>query len=161
MIETATREDFNAIADLNVAAFSQFSPLLEPGAWEAMQRNLRNIAERARKAEFFVCRAGNEIAGSVGYCPAGDGDPSIFSPEMASVLLLAVHPSHQGKGLAKALTAACIARARGDGAACLALFTSEFMQAAHHVYRSLGFRMESELPRRYGIRYFRFVMPLA
>jgi ribosomal protein S18 acetylase RimI-like enzyme len=161
MIETATTDDFNAIAELNVAAFAEFAPHLEAGPWQDMQKNLRNVAERARKAVFLVCRVGNEIAGSVGYCPAGKGDDAIFSPDMASVLLLAVHPRHRGKGLAKALTAACIARARDEGATCIALFTSELMQPAHHIYRSLGFRLESELPARYGIRYFRFVLPLA
>lgn len=160
MIESATIADFNAIAELNVAAFSQFAGHLGPAPWEAMQQNLRNVAERARKAEFFVCRSGGEVVGSVGYCPAGQGDPAIYSLDMASVLLLAVHPGHRGKGLAKALTAACISRARNDGAACLALFTSELMQPAQHVYRSHGFQLESELPKRYGIRYFRFVLPL-
>ncbi len=57
--------------------------------------------------------------------------------------------------------AACIARAREDNANAIGLFTSELMQPAHHVYRALGFRLESELPARYGIRYFRFVLPFA
>jgi len=34
------------------------------------------------------------------------------------------------------------------------------MQSAQHVYRSLGFREESELPKRYGVRYVRFVLQL-
>jgi len=165
MITPATADDFDAIADLNVAAFAEFAPHLVSGGWDAMQKNLRNVAERAKKAKFLVFRpgngiAGNEIAGSVGYCPAGNSDPVIIGPDMASVVLLAVHPCHRGQGLARALTAACIARARDEGAPAIALFTSELMQPAQHVYRSLGFRLESELPRRYGLRYFRFVLPL-
>lgn len=161
MIEPAAGGDFNAIADLNVAAFSEFAPQLQPEQWAIMQKNLRNVAERAKTATFLVCRVAGEVAGSVGYCPAGKGDPAMFGPEMASVLLLAVHPRHRGKGLARALTAACIARARDDEAGSIALFTSELMQAAHHIYRSLGFRLESELPRRYGLRYFRYILPLS
>ncbi len=125
-----------------------------------MQRNLRNIAERSESAQFLICRAEHQIVGSVAYCPAGNGDPSIFGPDMASVLLLAVHPRYRGKSLAKALTAVCITRALDDGAAAVGLFTSELMLAAHHLYRRLGFQLDVELPRRHGLRYFRYVLPL-
>ncbi len=160
MVEAATNEDYAAIADLNVAAFAQFEPAQDPANWQEMLKNLRNVEERARTTEFFVCRRGREIVGSVGYCPAGKSNPHIFSPDMASVVLLVVHPQHRGNGLGRALTAACIARARQDGAGAIGLFTSELMQPAHHVYRTLGFELEAELPTRYGIRYFRFVRPL-
>jgi len=161
MVEPATNEDFDAIADLNVAAFAQFERSLDPTSWQDMLKNLRNVDERARTTEFFVCRDGGEIVGSVGYCSAGNSNPNIFSAEMASVVLLVVHPQHRGNGLGKALMAACIARARQDNAGAIGLFTSELMQPAHHVYRKLGFQLESELPPRYGIRYFRFVLPLS
>ena len=160
MIETATTEDFEAIADLNIAAYAEFISEIEPGSWELMQKNLRNIAERARASEFLVYRSGDEIVGSVAYCPAGQGDPAMFAPEMAAILLLAVHPAHRGRGIARALTGACIDRARRDHAPAIALFTSDMMASAQHVYRSLGFREDSELPRRYGVRYVRFVLPL-
>ncbi len=161
MIEIATSEDFDAIAALNVSAYAEFAPKLAPGGWEVMQKNLQNIAERSRVAQFMVCRTGGDLVGSVGYCPAGNGDPSIFRPDMAAVLLLAVHPHHRGKGLAKALTAACIVKAReDDGAASIGLFSSELMTAAQRLYRGLGFEFESELPMRLGLRYFRFVLPL-
>jgi predicted N-acetyltransferase YhbS len=160
MVEAATREDFAAIADLNVAAFAQFEPSLDPASWQNMLKNLRNVDERAHTTEFFVCRDGGMIVGSVGYCPAGKSNPDIFSAEMASVVLLVVHPHYRGKGLGKALTAACIARARQDNAVALGLFTSELMQTAHTVYRKLGFQLDSELPPRYGIRYFRFALTL-
>jgi ribosomal protein S18 acetylase RimI-like enzyme len=160
VIETATSDDYEAIAALNIAAYAEFIPAIEPGSWELMQKNLRNIAERASASEFLVYRAGGEIVGSVAYCPAGKGDQAMFAPEMAAILLLAVHPAHRGRGIARALTGACIDRARRDHARAIALFTSDMMQSAQHVYRSLGFREESELPKRYGVRYVRFVLPL-
>jgi ribosomal protein S18 acetylase RimI-like enzyme len=161
VIETATSEDFASIASVNVTAFEEFVPRLPPGLWEVMQKNLQNIGERSRSAEFMVCRSAERVIASVAYCPAGRGDPMIFRPDMASVLLLAVHPQHRGRGLAKALTAACISRACKDGAASVGLFTSELMIAAQHIYRSLGFQREAELPMRHGLRYFRFVLPLS
>ena len=161
MIEAASKEDYTSIAELNVKAYEEFASHLLPGSWNAMRENLRNIEERAKTAEFLVFRVGGEVVGSVAYCPAKNSDPSIFKPGTASVLLLAVHPQHRGRGIAKALTAACIARARNDGAASIGLFTSELMLPAQHIYRSLGFQQDGELPKRHGLRYFRFVLSLA
>ncbi len=160
MIERATCDDFEAIAKLNIAAYAEFAPQLEKKFWNAMQANLRNVEDRAKTAEFYVCRSGCEIIGSVAYCPAGKSDPAIFKSNMASLLLLAVHPQHRGKGLAKSLIAGCIERARIDGAASIGLFTSELMPGAQQLYRSCGFQPDGELPRRHGLRYFRFVLPL-
>lgn len=160
MIEIATSKDFEAIADLNVAAYAEFALCLQSGSWEVMQKNLRNIPERAEVAEFMVYRSSNDIIGSIAYCPAGKGDLTIFRLDMASLLLLAVHPEHRGKGIAKALTLACISKAINDKASSIGLFTSELMQPAQHIYRGLGFHQESELPKRYGVRYFRFVLSL-
>ena len=161
IIECASHKDFEAIGALNVMAYAEFAQHLSPGGWEVMQKNLRNIAERAKTAEFLVFRSGAVVVGSVAYCPPGKGDPTIFKSDMAAVLLLAVHPNYRGNGLAKALTEACISRARNDGASSIGLFTSELMVTAQHIYRSLGFQEESELPRRHGRRYFRYVLRLA
>ncbi|HEY9698782.1 MAG TPA: N-acetyltransferase [Trichocoleus sp.] len=161
MIETATIEDFEAIAALNVMAYAEFASYLPPGSWGIMQKNLQNIKARAEVAEFMICHSGNDIIGSVAYCPAGKGDPAIFKLDTASILLLAVHPQHRGKGIAKALTIECIARAKNDKASSIGLFTSELMQSAQRLYQSLGFQQKSELPKRHNIRYFRFILPLA
>lgn len=160
-IGVATPQDFAAIADLNVRAYAEFAPRVEPGAWEAMRNNLSSVAKRAEVAEFLVCRSGKKIVGSVAYCRAGRGDPSFFRPDMAAVMMLAVSPEERDKGVATALTRACIARAREDRAGFIALYTSELMQAAQRLYLGLGFQLDSELPRRYGLRYFRFVLTLA
>lgn len=160
MIEPATMQDFEAIADLNVRAYAEFASALASGSWQIMQQNLRNIAERSQKSQFLVIRTNNQIVGSVAYCPAGSGEPALFAPEMASLLLLAVDPAYRSMGIAKTLTLACISKARDDRAQSIALFTSELMQAAQNLYFSVGFQLESELPMRHGIRYFRYVLPL-
>jgi len=158
MVERATADDVEAIADLNVRAYGEFASALAPGAWELMQKNLTNVAERFLVSQFFVVRDDQKVVGSVAYGPAGSGDPTLFEADMASVLLLAVAPEHRARGIAKALTTACISSARRDDASSIGLFTNELMQAAQHLYRSVGFRLESELPMRYGVRYFRYVL---
>lgn len=154
-------EAFETIAALNVMAYAEFASYLPPGSWESMQKNLRNIKARSEVAEFIICHSGHDIIGSVAYCPAGKGDPAIFKPDMASILLLAVHPQHRGQGIAKALTVECIAKAKKDQTSSMGLFTSELMQSAQRLYRSLGFQQELELLKRHNIRYFRFILPLA
>ncbi|QFZ93412.2 GNAT family N-acetyltransferase [Synechococcus elongatus] len=161
MIEIARKDDLAAIAALTVKAYEEFAPKLACGAWEMMQQNLQNIEAKSKIAEFLLYRQDDRIVGSVAYCPAGKSDPVIFESNMASVLLLAVCPEFRGQGIAKALTQACIERARRDGAAAIALFTSELMQSAQHLYCDLGFIQDIELPRRYGVRYFRFVLKFA
>ena len=160
VIEPATVKDFETIADLNVRSYAEFAAVLPPGSWEVMQKNLRNISERAERSQFLVMRADANIVGSVAYCPAGSGEPSLFNPDMASILLLAVDPEHRGVGIGKALALACISLAREDGARSIGLFTSEIMRSAQQLYYSVGFQLESELPMRHGVRYFRFVLPL-
>ncbi len=160
MFEIAKSEDFESIAQLNVLAYEEFAAHLQAGSWEIMQKNLSNIKERADSATFLLFRVKDELVGSVAYCPAGKSDSAVFRQDMASILLLAVHPRQRGKGLAKALTKACISMARRDGARSIGLFTSELMISAQHVYRSLGFQEDAELPMRHGIRYFRYILEL-
>ena len=159
-IEFAAAADFDAIADLNVSAFAEFAPHLEPGGWPKLQESLRKIAERARTSQFLVRRLEGRLVGSVAYCPASHADPAIFDSGMAAILVLAVDPNVRGHGIARDLTNACIELARRDGAAAIGLFTSELNLAARHLDRTLGFQQDRELPVRYGIRYFRFVLPL-
>ena len=53
---------------------------------------------------------------------------------------LGVDPATRGRGVGRALTIACIERARADGAAGIALNTLSFMPAATALYEGLGFR---------------------
>lgn len=161
LVEPALQSDYDAIAELNVAAYGEFARHLQPDNWELMRQSVRRIDERAKIAQFFVCRDGPALVGAVAYCPAGQGNPEIFEPDMASVLLLAAHPNHRGKGIGKVLTATCVTLAQRDGANSIGLFTSELMGPAQRLYRSLGFQLDKELPQRLGIRYFRYSMRLS
>jgi ribosomal protein S18 acetylase RimI-like enzyme len=50
-----------------------------------------------------------------------------------------VSPTAQGRGAGRALTVACIDRARAAGASGVALHSAEWMTTAHRLYESLGF----------------------
>ena len=50
--------------------------------------------------------------------------------------------------------------ARNDSAKVIGLFTSELMTAAQQLYESMGFCRESEIPSRFGLRYWRYKLQL-
>jgi ribosomal protein S18 acetylase RimI-like enzyme len=161
MVSLAQTSDFDAIAELNVAAYREFADRMSPGGWRGMETSLRAVEARAQSAQFLVVRDQGAVVGSVGYCPAGKGNPEIFPLDWAAVLLLAVAPTHRGRGIARKLVSACIQWARDDSAQVIGLFTSELMTAAQQLYESMGFRRESELPSRLGLRYWRYQLQLA
>lgn len=160
MISPATLNDFDAIAELNVAAYREFAVYMSPDSWRGMETNLRAVATRAQSTRFLVMREQGAIVGSVGYCPAGKGNPEIFPPDWAGMLLLAVAPAHRGRGIARELASACIHCAQDDSAEVIGLFTSEVMRQAQQLYESQGFDRESELPMRLGLRYWRYRLQL-
>ena len=53
--------------------------------------------------------------------------------------MLAVDPAVGGRGIGRALTEACMARARTDGRVGMTLYTLPTMGVAHRLYESLGF----------------------
>lgn len=159
VVEDAKRPDLRAIASLNVASYEQFGRGLAAEEWQRMLDNLSRPEPVAERAAFIVIRDKDALVGSVAYCPPGRSiDP--IPKDWASVLLLAVDPDHRQRGYGEALVRECLRRAAADGAAVIGLYTSEAMEAAQHLYSCMGFARECELPRRYGMRYFRYRLPL-
>jgi len=160
MVSPAQVSDFPTIAALNVEAYREFADRMSPDGWRSMKSSLRAVEGRAQSTRFLVMRDRGTIVGSVGYCPAGNGNPEIFPPDWAAVLLLAVSPAHRGRGIARKLVSACLQCAGNDAARVIGLYTSELMIAAQQLYESFGFQRERELPSRHGLRYWRYKLHL-
>jgi GNAT superfamily N-acetyltransferase len=160
MVSLAKVSEFDAIADRNVEAYREFADRMSPDGWRGMEASLRALEARAQSARFLVIRDQGAIVGSVGYCPAGKGNPEVFPQNWAAVLLLAVAPTHRSHGIARELVSACIEYARNDAAQVIGLFTSELMTAAQQRDDSMGFRREREIPSRLGLRYWRYKLQL-
>jgi ribosomal protein S18 acetylase RimI-like enzyme len=60
------------------------------------------------------------------------------------IRMLAVDPAGQRRGVGRALVDACSARARAAGKARLFLHSGAWMDAAHALYESMGFRRVPE-----------------
>ncbi|MFI4934389.1 MAG: GNAT family N-acetyltransferase [Caulobacterales bacterium] len=82
--------------------------------------------------QVLFAQADGEIVGCCALIRLGDG--------AFEVAKMAVADSHQGKGLGRALMAACVERARAAGARRLYLETNSVLKPALSLYRSFGFQ---------------------
>lgn len=88
---------------------------------------------------------GGLLLGTVMYDPWHPGSEVARSPDEAEVRALAVAPWAQGRGTGRALMRAVIGQAAASGVSRLLLSTQPAMEAAQHLYRSLGFARAPEL----------------
>lgn len=87
----------------------------------------------------------SKLLGTVMFEPWHPGSEVAGSREEAEVRALAVAPWAQGLGVARALMSAVIDMAASRGARRLLLSTQPDMEAAQHLYRSLGFTRNPDL----------------
>jgi len=96
---------------------------------------------RSRDSSYAVASADECIVGIGNHLPARENDgvgPVI--PGLMHLSMIAVHPEHWGKGIGKALTLYCIARARKLGYRSIQLWTHVSNERAQRLYASVGFR---------------------
>jgi ribosomal protein S18 acetylase RimI-like enzyme len=137
-IREARPEEYPAAGDVSVDAYADFyGPNL--GTYE---NDLRAVASRARSAVVLVAVDGGELIGTVTYVP--DADSMLARQEVgeASIRMLAVLPKHKREGVGRALSVACIERARAEGKRAVVLHADEVMAASQQLYEGLGFRRE-------------------
>jgi ribosomal protein S18 acetylase RimI-like enzyme len=65
-------------------------------------------------------------------------------PDGSSLRMVAVLPDVQGRGVGRALVKEAMAVARRAGRRTMRLYTQPMMQAAQHIYETLGFRRVPE-----------------
>ena len=128
-------DEHDAAGDVCVAAYEPFLT----GAEDDYRRRLHDVATRDAQAEVWVAVRDGRVAGVVTYCPPGSPWREIGRDDEGEFRMLAVDPVVQGTGAGTALARLCEARARGDGAAGMALAT---MHAAHRIYARLGYERE-------------------
>lgn len=145
--------DAGAVNRVALAAFAQYEGVYSD--WKALTHSVGSMAALAEHGRIIVAEdEAGEIVGAVAYVPPRSAPRAeFFEPEWAIVRMLVVDPAARGQGLGRRLTEACIALARSDGAAAIALHTSPAMEAALALYRRLGFRLERKVPDRFGVPY--------
>jgi ribosomal protein S18 acetylase RimI-like enzyme len=131
-----------------LAAFEQFKTHYSD--WPAMAAALARTAMLAENGEIMLAECEDKIIGAVTYVPPGCPKPSYFDVAWPIIRMLVVDPDHRGLGAGRALTEACLARARRDRSPVVALHTSPFMTVALAMYIRMGFGLQREGPLIFG-----------
>jgi len=146
--EDADAENLNRLA---VSAFEQFRHLYED--WPAMLAGLSKTSALSASGEIIVAELQRKFAGAVAYFGPDSQKAAFFDQRWPIIRMLVVDPAFRGKGIGQALSDACIARARRDGAPIIALHTSPIMSVALPMYLKMGFTKAYDAPPIFGVAY--------
>ena len=136
-VRRATAADHDAIGELTVAAYADFTNAAEVGYVDY----LRDVATRDREAELWVAddEETGEVLGSVTLCPVGSPWREIGADDEAEFRMLGVGPGAQRRGVGSALMDLVVRRAHEDGMSAIILSSLAAMTAAHRIYERQGF----------------------
>ena len=146
--QEADAEDLNRIA---VAAFDQFRDHYDD--WPAMRAGLSNTSGLGATGEVVIAELQGGIAGAVAYFGPNSQKASFFDQRWPIIRMLVVDLGFRGKGIGRALSEACITRARRDEASVIALHTSPIMSVALPMYLKMGFVKAHDAPTIFGVAY--------
>lgn len=154
--------DVDQLHDLGIISYRQFQNALTPDNWKIFNDNLQDrqrFVDILKIARCFVCLDNNKIIGVAYLIPSGN-PTDLFKPEWSYIRMVGVNPTYRGQGIAKTLTQMCIDFARQNKEQTIALHTSEFMDAARHIYESLGFKVHKEIQPLFGKKYWLYTLDL-
>ena len=159
----ASISDSEQLRDLAILSYGQFEEVLSEKNWSTMEKNLKSkdsYLEILKIGACFVCQEKDQIIGVAYWVPSGN-PTEIFDTNWSYIRMVGVDPDFRGQGIARDLTKMCIAYAKLAQEKIIALHTSEFMDAARHLYESLGFERIKELDPIFGKRYWLYQLKLA
>ncbi len=159
---TASESDLGQLKVLGLLAYGQFQNVLGHENWELMkakQNDDDTFLNLLKIAQCFVCENENEIIGMAFLIPHGY-PTTIFEKEWCYIRLVGVHPKFEGNGIGRKLTQQCIDFAKDSGEKVIALHTSEFQNAARHIYEGIGFVKLKNLDLIYGKQYYLYTLQL-
>lgn len=147
------------VAGLTLYSYSEFSARLPAGAWSQYQADLLDVESRAESGTILVAEKKGTVVGAVCYLPSVVNVAGLPG-EYAFIRTLAVPPAMRQKGVGRALTEACVARARGEGRLGIGLQTADLMVAARALYKEMGFREVRSERHPIGVTLQLFVLDL-
>lgn len=144
---------------LALQAFAQYQDAYQD--WPGFQAKIGKLSALADVGEMIVAEVAGRLVGAVAYVGPNVPKAKFFRSEWPIMRMLVVAPEMRGRRIGRRLAEECLRRARRDGAAVLALHTSELMQVALPMYRRMGFRQVASAPPIHGVDYDVYVKELA
>lgn len=159
----ATYNDLTDLKNLAVKSWLQFQPNLTDENWIKLNSSLTNdktyVELLDKSAGFVAISDNNSIVGMAFLVP--NGNPTdIYDKEWCYIRFVTVDPDFGRQGIGRKLTNLCVETARQNKEKVIALHTSEFMDAARHIYESSGFSILREIDQRLGKRYWLYKLDL-
>jgi ribosomal protein S18 acetylase RimI-like enzyme len=158
-----TNDDKKELQTLGLVAYGEFKNILTTENWDKLNLFLtaeNSYSDLLKISRCFICECGDELIGMAFLVPKGN-PTEIFQADWSYIRMVGVNPNFTGHGIAKTLTGMCLDFAWDSKERIVALHTSEFMDAARHIYESFGFRQTRELEPRLGKRYWLYQLDLA
>src|SRR5262245_52421154 len=144
VVRAADKSEAEHIGALVAAAWHELRDGIPPVIFDAYAAESADVAARWDEAEVLVAEVDGAIAGTVTYYADAGREGLGFPRGWAGFRTLAVDPTARGRGVGRALLAACLDRARAACAPTLAIHTSAVMRAACRLYEQAGFRRAPE-----------------
>jgi len=158
----ANLNDAGQLRQLALISYGQFQKILSEENWNKLRTHLTTeklFPDLLNASRCFVCEHGNELVGMAFLVPQGN-PTEIFQADWSYIRMVGVNPNYAGHGIGKKLTQMCIDFAKSTNETVVALHTSEYMNAARHIYEGLGFQQTKELEPRYGKVYWLYKLEL-
>lgn len=106
---------------------------------------LKDVEHRAEHAQVWVAEAAGKVVAAVTLTSAGQPYSEIAQYGELEFRMLAVDPAHQGGGVGRAVVREIVEHAqRSPGISAISITSATFMERAHALYESLGFRRAPE-----------------
>ena len=157
-----TINDVEQLRNLGIIAYGQFQSALTPDNWQTFNANLQDrqkFIDILNIAKCFVCLDNDKLVGVAYIIPSGN-PTDLFKSEWSYIRMVGVNPKYRGQAIAKTLTKMCIEHAKQNNEKTIALHTSEFMDAARHIYESIGFKVLQEIPPLFGKKYWLYTLDI-
>jgi ribosomal protein S18 acetylase RimI-like enzyme len=154
-------EDKDKLQALGILSYSQHQHAMTLENWHkynSFMSNPETFTYLMNTSTCFLCEYENEIIG-MAFLVSNGHPTEMFEAKWSYIRMVGVNPSFGGKGIAKKLTQMCIDYAIETNENFVALHTSEFMNAARHIYESFGFQVVRELSR-YDKKYWIYLLEL-
>jgi GNAT superfamily N-acetyltransferase len=136
------------------AALDGFPTPAEQPAYYEKLASIGRLGERRGAQVLVAVDARERLLGGVVYfgemAEYGSGGTAGAVADASGIRLLGVSFAARGMGVGRALTEACIARARERGHRQVILHTTQAMQAAWALYAKLGFARSTDLDFKQG-----------